>query len=87
MPTSWATPSETDAAATPAIIRSFDGATAIGVTVLAFAAFPLGTANTLPCRRTGDTGESPSTRGTLLTIWDCTACLEIAEITWLNLPK
>src|ERR1700752_2075617 len=29
MPTSWATPSETDAAATPAIIRSLDGATTI----------------------------------------------------------
>src|SRR5258708_6183144 len=29
MPTSWATPSETDAAATPAIIRALDGATAI----------------------------------------------------------
>src|SRR5271168_904072 len=38
MPTSWATPSETDAAATPAIIRKFDGATAIGATVLAFPA-------------------------------------------------
>src|SRR6516164_11430873 len=55
MPTSWATPSETDAAATPAIIRSFDGMTAIGATVLAFPAFPLSeTANTLPCRRTRD---------------------------------
>src|ERR1700731_62883 len=29
MPTSWATPSETDAAATPAIIRSLDGTRAI----------------------------------------------------------
>src|SRR6185437_9813472 len=29
MPTSWATPSETVAAATPAIIRSSDGATTI----------------------------------------------------------
>jgi CO/xanthine dehydrogenase Mo-binding subunit len=50
MLTSWATPSETDAAATPAIIRSFDEATAIAATVLAFLSQ---TANTLPCRRTG----------------------------------
>jgi len=65
MPTSWATPSETDAAATPAVIRSFDGATAIGATVLAF---PSTTANTLPGRRTGDIGMLPSTRGTVLAI-------------------
>src|ERR1700757_2592398 len=58
MPTSWATPSETDAAATPAIIRSFDGATAIGATVLAF---PSTTANTLPCRRTADIAILPPT--------------------------
>src|ERR1700733_3461056 len=57
MPTSWVTPSETDAAVTPAIIRSFDGATAIGATVLAF---PSTTANTLPGRRTGYTGMLPS---------------------------
>ena len=35
MPTSWATPSETDAAATPVSMRSFDGATAIRGILLA----------------------------------------------------
>jgi hypothetical protein len=65
MPTSWATPSETDAAATPATIRSFDGATAIGATVLASRS---ATAKTLPCGRTGDIGMRPSTGVTVLAI-------------------
>ncbi|OBJ88734.1 hypothetical protein A5640_04235 [Mycobacterium asiaticum] len=40
----WATPSATEAAATPAIIRSFDEATGTGLTLLALLA---ATANVL----------------------------------------